>query len=268
MPGQLKSIAQNLPPKTTKHVMPTNKSLMPNKKAAPIGSPISAFDAAENVIDEIGAKTILDCPAGQGAFAERLIKKNLVVRCCDIRPAEFVLDQVECDFCDMNDALPYQSEEFDAVACLNGIHRIWARGRAISEIARVLKRGGHAIITIPNPTNLMRRLSYFATGVSLPNTVGPPDAFLTASDEPPAATVRLPISIPEIEAVCNSVGLYIEQVISVRTCKVSMFLLPLIVPIWLLASVARRGGRVRKSLFVNSFGAVMSERILILARKL
>lgn len=243
-----------------------NEKQISNKRAAPIGSPIAAYDAAEETLKDLGAKNILDCPAGQGAFAERLIEQQFHVQCCDIRPDEFVLNEVECELCDMNDSLPYENGQFDAVTCLNGIHRIWARGRAISELARVLKPGGLLIITIPNATNLMRRLSYLGTGVSLPNTVGPPDAFLPGSSSP-SAHVRLPITIPEIDAICKSADLNVEKVSSIQNCKISMMLSPLLPLVWLLAPLARSRRRLKKCGFVNSLDALFCERVLILAKK-
>ncbi len=236
------------------------------KKAAPIGSPISAFSASEEILKSLGAKEILDCPAGQGAFAEMLMEHEMNIACCDIRPEEFLVDEIECQLCDMNDSLPYEDESFDAVTCLNGIHRIWARGRAVGEMARVLKPGGHLIITIPNPTNIMRRLSYFATGVSIPNTVGPPDTFLPEASIP-SAYVRLPITIPEIDAVCKASSFEIKQVSSIKTCKASVLLSPLIVPIWILSPLARAKGRLRPCASVNTMTSLLSERILILLQK-
>lgn len=245
--------------------MPQSKQPL-KKKAAPIGSPVSAFTASVELLKSLGSKEILDCPAGQGAFAEILMKQDIHVECCDIRPEEFLVDEIECKLCDMNEALPYEDECFDAVTCLNGIHRIWARGRAISEMARVLKPGGYLIITIPNPTNIMRRLSYFSTGVSVPNTVGPPDAFLPEVSIP-SAHVRLPITIPEIDAVCEAAGLKVERVSSIKTCKVSVLLSPLVLPIWAMSPLAHSKGRLRKCTSVNTMKSLLSERILILLKK-
>jgi SAM-dependent methyltransferase len=238
----------------------------PRNSAQAIGSPIASFEAAEELLQKLGTKTMLDCPAGQGAFAQRIITKDITVKCCDIRPVEFVAVGLECDTCDLNDSLPYEAEQFDTITCLNGIHRIWARGRAFAEFSRVLKPAGHVIITIPNPTNLMRRLSYMGTGVSLPNTVGPPDAFLPDA-KIPAAHVRLPITIPEIDAACRAVGLVLVKVTSVKYCTVSVLLSPLLIGVWALAYLARGRGRIRKSPLTNSLSAIFSERVLILAKK-
>lgn len=234
--------------------------------AKPIGSPVSAYVFSKRILLELKTKTVLDCPSGQGAFAKILMENGIEVSCCDIRPEEFKLKELVCKPCDMNNSLPYEDSTFDAVTCLNGLHRLWARGRAVSELARVVKPGGCIIITIPNPTNIMRRLSYFATGVSVPNTVGPPDCF-SAKVNPPSGHVRLPLSIPEIDASANELGLLIKEVKSIHTCKASLLLFTLIFPVWLLAPIFRARGRISHCKYVNTFSSLMSERILIHLQK-
>lgn len=233
----------------------------------PIGSPVAAFDAAERLIVSLGSKKVLDCPAGQGAFAQRLLDRSIDVECCDIRPAEFRLSGVRCRPCDLNERIPYEDGEFDTVVCLNGLHRIWARGRALSEFARVLQPAGHVIITVPNASNLMRRLSFMTTGVSVPNTVGPPHAFQPDASDP-AGHVRVALTIPEVHQTLQAAGLRLVQVTSVVLSKRSLLLAPLALGALALAPYARKRLGLPPCPQVNSMAGLLSERVLLLAQKL
>jgi SAM-dependent methyltransferase len=61
--------------------------------------------------------------------------------------------------CDLNsDPLPYPPEFFDVVTCLAVIGQIFDPYFVISEIRRVLKRGGFAVINVPNVASLSNRV--------------------------------------------------------------------------------------------------------------
>ncbi len=49
-----------------------------------------------------------------------------------------------------NEGLPFENASFDCVTCLEVIEHLIFPEKAISEISRVLKPGGHVIITVPN----------------------------------------------------------------------------------------------------------------------
>lgn len=46
-------------------------------------------------------------------------------------------------------ALPFSDGEFDTVLCISVLEHLEEPGRAIAEIKRVLKSGGHAIVSVP-----------------------------------------------------------------------------------------------------------------------
>jgi SAM-dependent methyltransferase len=48
-------------------------------------------------------------------------------------------------------SIPYASDEFDLVACTQVLEHIEEEGRAADELARVLRPGGHLLITVPHP---------------------------------------------------------------------------------------------------------------------
>jgi SAM-dependent methyltransferase len=65
------------------------------------------------------------------------------LRQCSARMPEVNLKQIDI----LNNQLP--SDFFDAVSCLNVLEHINDHARAVSQLFRVLKRGGRAVITVP-----------------------------------------------------------------------------------------------------------------------
>jgi len=192
----------------------------------PIGSPLRAYASTLNLLARLAPKSVLDCPAGRGAFSKRLIDAGYDTTCCDIEPAAFEVSGLESDFGDMNKALPYEDARFDAITCLNGLQRVWARGRAIREFERVLKPGGHVILTFVNNANLIHRLSYFMSGSVIHNTVGPPYVCDPEAEEP-ASSYRYPMTIAHVASAVKSVGLEWSGMETVGLSKASLLLAPL-----------------------------------------
>jgi ubiquinone/menaquinone biosynthesis C-methylase UbiE len=193
----------------------------------PIGSPLAAYDATHAVIAKIGAKNVLDCPAGKGAFAKQLLDAGYTVTCADIFPDEFELD-MKCSFADLNDALPYGDDMFDLVTCQNGLHRIWARGRALRELARVTRPGGRVLFTFVNNNNLWRRLIFLFSGSVIHDINGPPHNFYPEA-QVPAAQYRYPMSVAQVVSAMASVNLEIEGVVAFKWSLKSVLLAPLCV---------------------------------------
>jgi SAM-dependent methyltransferase len=201
-----------------------------NAMPEPNGSPVAAYAASLDVIRDVGAKNILDCPAGRGAFAARLIDEGYEVTCSDIFPESFELD-VPCSFADLNDTLPYHDGEFDMVICQNGLHRVWARGRALRELSRVTRDGGHVVFTFANYNNLWRRLVFMMSGSIVHDVNGPPHNFYPDADKP-AAYYRYPMTIAQVVSAMQSTGLQVKTVRAFKWSLKSILLAPLcIVPL-------------------------------------
>jgi len=232
----------------------------------PIGSPLTAYDATRAVIEKLGAKKVLDCPAGKGAFASQLLEEGYEVACADIFPEEFELD-MKCSFADLNDSLPYRDSEFDVVTCQNGLHRIWARGRALRELSRVTRPGGYVIFTFVNNNNLWRRLIFFLSGSVIHDVNGPPHNFYPDAKSP-AAYFRYPMSVAQVVSAMVSVELDVEEITAFRWSLKAILLSPLwVLPLIfnLLAPTSyREHGYLKQS---NGLAALFGDYLLVCGKK-
>lgn len=69
--------------------------------------------------------------------------------------------------------LPYADQYFEAVTCLEVLEHLYDPLRLVQEVARVLKPGGIAVISVPNPYAIIARLHVlFGKNISPPLTVG------------------------------------------------------------------------------------------------
>ncbi|OGS56866.1 MAG: hypothetical protein A3K60_01560 [Euryarchaeota archaeon RBG_19FT_COMBO_56_21] len=97
---------------------------------------------------------VLDAGCGDGKTTEMLAMKADVVGCDFSREALVTLHSqrdrdsrvnlVECNII----TLPFESEKFDAIACIHTLSHLPAAGRerAATELSRVLKRGGYLML--------------------------------------------------------------------------------------------------------------------------
>lgn len=127
-----------------------------------------AHEAIHETVEQILSKTpngrLLDIPAGEGALAQRLKRIGYDVACCDLYPDIFRLDGVEIRSGNMDSRLPYSDAEFDAIVCVEGLEHIANPTNAIAEFSRMLKPGGHLIVSVPNIMNIEERLKWLFTG--------------------------------------------------------------------------------------------------------
>ena len=128
-----------------------------------------AHEAVHDTVAEILAAlpacgALLDVPAGEGALAARLGRAGFDVRCCDLYPEIFRLPGVEITRGDLSGVLPYADEEFDAVTCVEGLEHIENPQQAVREFSRLLRRGGHLIVTVPNILNIEERVKWLLHG--------------------------------------------------------------------------------------------------------
>ena len=121
-------------------------------------------DTVVDILAKLPPGALLDVPAGEGALAARLIDAGFDVRCCDLYPEIFRLEDVDIHHGNLDAELPYGVQSFDYVTCLEGLEHIENPQQAMREFARVLKPGGHLIVSVPNILNIEERLKWLLHG--------------------------------------------------------------------------------------------------------
>lgn len=244
------------------------KTLAEESDVYPIGTPEYVYRFVLRLLHDLKATRVLDCPAGQGAFTARLLDAGFDATAGDIRPEQFKLTRrLECRYTDLNASLPFANDAFSAAVCLNGMHRIWARGRAISEFARVLTPGGSLILTNVNNVNLTHRLMALACGSLNYNTNGPPYGFIPDA-EIPAAWYRAPLTIAGVVRIARNVGFDVERIVAIRWSRACIAVAPLAGVAWGLSVLLPR--RVRQHVSwreSNGIPSLFGDYLAIVLRK-
>ena len=193
--------------------------------AKPIGSPIGAFNQAIDALKANNAKKVLDLPAGEGFFANMLLDNGFEPTCCDVFPDQFRGRDVDCKFVDLNTTIPFEAQSFDAITCLNGLERVWARGEAMREFSRVIKPGGVIVISYPNQGDLRRRMLNLFTGSVTWNVVGPPHV-CDPTISPPESNFRYAMTTANVVTGLESTGFDLVSIKATHYNKISMLMAP------------------------------------------
>jgi len=109
--------------------------------------------------------TVLDAPAGFGHLGMKLREMGFDVVCGEIDPEIFAAPGLEAVYTDLNRHIEAGDGVFDYVACVDGLEHMTDPYTAVSEFARVLKVGGMGVFSIPNYTNIERRVRFLLRGV-------------------------------------------------------------------------------------------------------
>jgi len=122
------------------------------------------YETVLGIVQNLHRGKVLDVPAGEGALALRLVKAGFDVQCCDLYPEIFRLENIDIRKGDMGGTLPYQDSSFDCLTCIEGLEHIENPQQAIREFSRLLKPGGHLIVSIPNILNIEERFKWLLHG--------------------------------------------------------------------------------------------------------
>jgi SAM-dependent methyltransferase len=136
-----------------------HRHLDPHWSYAPIYQKKLAW--VDGLVDKIPRSArILDAGAGEGALVERYREKGYHVVGVDsayesphVRRADLL-------------SLPFDDSSFDVVFCLDVLEHLelLSQAKALCEIARVTKKDGKLVLSVPNLAHLHSRLRFFLTG--------------------------------------------------------------------------------------------------------
>jgi len=117
----------------------------------------------QKVMDIIGSRegplAILDIPCGDDRLGNLLREQGHRVTGVDLTPTNETTVPA-----DMEKDLPFETNSFDAVICLEGIEHVINPHHLVKELVRVCKEGGRIIISLPNIQNLYSRFTFLCYG--------------------------------------------------------------------------------------------------------
>lgn len=116
---------------------------------------VRRYDQISSVVQQLGPRKILDVGCGDGRLA-RAIRANcpdVIIHGCDLSAAalarsvglnrHYVVD-LNCE------VLPEPDGSFDLVIASEVIEHLIQPDRVLAELTRVLRQGGHVLLTVPN----------------------------------------------------------------------------------------------------------------------
>jgi SAM-dependent methyltransferase len=215
---------------------------------------------------EMPRGTVLDIPAGEGALTVRLRELGFAVEPCDIDPDLYKAPGLPPRPGNLNDRIPFDGSVFDYVACINGLHRIYAVDRAISEFKRVLKPGGHLVLSVPNYAHIGRRVTFFFLG-SVSASINTQQC-KQVSDQP-EANFRNMILVPQISLSLERTGLQIVRWTTERWKKSVAGLLPLALLAYVGSLLMSKGKRETFQLRYSNAWRILcgGPHLILIARK-
>jgi 2-polyprenyl-3-methyl-5-hydroxy-6-metoxy-1,4-benzoquinol methylase len=103
---------------------------------------------------------VLDAGAGEGALVERYRERGF-----DVVGVDTAYESAHVERASLL-ALPFEDESFDVVLCLDVLEHVelLAQPKAVSELARVSKKGARLLLSVPNLAHLHSRVRFLLTG--------------------------------------------------------------------------------------------------------
>lgn len=110
-------------------------------------------------LEGLEGRSVVDIPAGDGRTSRLFQARGARVRAYDLYPEFFEVEDVRCEYADLTEPLPIESETADYVVCQEGIEHLSDQLAPLREFSRILKPGGRLVLTTPSVSNLRARFS-------------------------------------------------------------------------------------------------------------
>jgi ubiquinone/menaquinone biosynthesis C-methylase UbiE len=152
----------------------------------------------------------LDCGCGDGSFSLEFAKKVAAKEIWGVELSEsanLAIKKMNIKIFDLNNGLPFDSGSFDVILCNQVAEHIVNTDLLFKEIARVLKSGGKAYISVPNICSFHNRI-FVSLGFQ-PTCIWPSTSRIFGN---PFNKAKLYHSILAKHVTCFSPGAFREMV--------------------------------------------------------
>ncbi len=168
-----------------------------------------SHDTLRAVLAQRSPMKALDVPAGEGILTAYLKDLGWNIHAADIDPGNFKLQDIPFKQVDLNRNLPYEDEEFEAIVCVNALHRVFNVRGALEEFRRILRPGGSLFINVNNYASIDRRLRFLLYG-SLDNAIN--GAGCKQTTDAPEANLRYALHYPQLANLLAAAHLEVVDV--------------------------------------------------------
>lgn len=129
--------------------------------------------AAARALPRYPGLDVVDLACGRGEIASAVAKDGCRVRGSRFRADDYELDAQKPRYdgsfaidenVDLQGTLPYETNAFDLVILAEVIEHLESHRPVVAEIGRILRPGGHLILTTPNIGRLHSRMHFFFSG--------------------------------------------------------------------------------------------------------
>jgi SAM-dependent methyltransferase len=110
--------------------------------------------------NKLNGLDIADFPAGNGHTTNLLKQAGANPIALDLFPEYFNIEGLECQRADINNGIPLKDGSVDAIFSQEGIEHFENQLGALKEFNRIVKQNGALVITTPNYSNLVSRVSF------------------------------------------------------------------------------------------------------------
>jgi SAM-dependent methyltransferase len=219
----------------------------PERGAAPIAH-AAIHDRVVALLEHLPRGRLLDVPAGEGALGARLAAVGFEVRCCDLYAEIFRAPGIEIRRGDLSGTLPYEDGAFEYITCLEGLEHIENPHQAVREFRRLLKPGGHLVISVPNILNIEERVKWLLFGyTSHFKPISSEHLRMRHAERGAMEEIVLhinPISYAELRYILEKYGFAVREALRDKPKPRLWLYAPLV---WLIRGLGRMSSTARRS---------------------
>jgi SAM-dependent methyltransferase len=228
------------------------------------GQPV--WDLAMRLAEGIPPGKLLDAPSGGGYLAAQLAERGFTVAGTDILAELWQFPQYPFCAADMDRPLPFRDGAFDAILHVGALAHMENQTAIMRELQRLLRPGGHLVVTVENVFTLESRFRFLFSGTY---RWYPHYKYRGETKKELFLYNREPIRLTTLIFLLERLGFEIEAV-EFGGKKTPPFLLPLG---WLFRALTSLHNAIRKDktkatpTVVNSNAAFLYRHVGIRARK-